>query len=438
MKVGIISLGCDKNRCNTETMLSYLIDGGFEITNEINIAEIIIVNTCAFLEAAREEAISTLLETAELKKTGCLKKLIATGCLPQKYVNEIFNDFVEVDAFLGTYDYPKICEVINRTMNGERVNAVKTNNEQEKIDRVLTTPYHYAYLRIADGCNNHCTYCTIPSIRGKYFSRAIEELILEATNLVNMGVRELILVAQDVTNYGSDLYGEYRLVELLQNLSKIEGLERIRLLYCYPERVTDELIQEMATNNKIVKYIDIPLQHASNSVLIRMAREGSYENYVNLINKLRYEIKKIAIRSTVMVGFPGETDEEFQDLIKFVKETKPLNCGVFIYSDEEDAASNKLKNKVPIEVAQKRYNKLLDVLSLISYNIKSEFIGKELEVVYDDIDYENGRFIGRSYISAPEIDSLVYFTSEKLVEIGKSYTVLITDIENDDLLGVVQ
>ncbi len=437
MKVGVISLGCDKNRCDSETMLHYLKNSKYEVTNDINEAEVVIVNTCAFIESARVESIETVFDVAKLKEEGVLQKLIMTGCMPQKYVSAIFDDFVEVDGFLGTNDYPLIEETIDRCLKGERVNLVKSCNCKPVNKKVTTTPYHYAYLMIADGCNNHCTYCTIPQIRGKFVSRKIEDLIESAKELTEDGAKELILVAQDVTSYGIDLYGEFKLVKLLQELSKLEYLKQIRLLYCYPEKVTDSLIEEIATNPKIVKYIDIPLQHASTSVLKRMGRFGTYESYIELFEKLKKRIPDIAIRSTVMVGFPGETEEDFDDLVRFIKHIKPLNCGVFAYSDEEDASSRKLSGKVDEETKKQRLSDLIDVLAEISTDEKEKFIGKTLKVVYEDIDYDMNCFVGRSYISAPDIDSLVFFTADDLVQVGETYNVKITEVLNDDLVGEV-
>lgn len=437
MKIGLISLGCDKNRCDSEVMLSYLVKGDHELTNDENEADVIIINTCAFIESAREESINTILEIAQLKNTGKLQKLIVTGCLSQKYVNDIFEDLPEVDAFLGVKDYPLICDVIDKLFaESERINAVNTCDKVSSYQRYLTTPFDYAYLMIADGCNNHCTYCTIPQIRGKYTSKPMDKLIEEASMLAAEDVKEIILVAQDVTSYGIDLYGKLVLPELIEKISEIEGVERIRLLYCYPEKVTDELISVIKNNDRVVKYIDIPLQHASDPVLKRMCRLGTYAEYVTLFNKLKAEIPEIAIRSTVMVGFPGETEEDFATLVNFIEEVKPINCGAFIYSDEEDAPSNKLPNKIPEKVKKARYKKILNVLAKVSYGEKLKLIGKTLPVVYEDIDYDNGRFIGRSYISAPEIDSLVYFTSDEPVNFGETVNVYIEGVENDDLVGV--
>ncbi|MEG2002697.1 MAG: 30S ribosomal protein S12 methylthiotransferase RimO [Clostridia bacterium] len=438
MKVGIISLGCDKNRCDTEIMLQYLVDGGYEITNEQEDADVLIVNTCAFLESSRVESIDTIMELSQLKETGKLKKLIISGCLPKKYIQDIYNELYEVDGFLGTTDYPYICEVVKKCFENKRVNAVNSCKKSPINKKYLTTPSHYAYLMIADGCDNHCTYCTIPQIRGKFTSKPMELILEQAKDLTKEGVKELILVAQDVTSYGLDTYHELALVSLLKELSKIDELNQIRLLYCYPEKVTDELIEEIATNDKIVKYIDIPIQHASTAVLKRMGRFGTYESYLELFQKLKNRIENIAIRSTVMIGFPGETDEDFETLLKFLNEVKPINCGYFAYSDEEDAASRKLPDKVSEKVANSRIARLTDVLSKIAYEEKSKFIGKTLKIVYEDIDFDNNRFIGRSYISAPDIDTLVFFSSDKLVEVGETYDIKITAIENDDLIGELQ
>ncbi|MBR2160319.1 MAG: MiaB/RimO family radical SAM methylthiotransferase, partial [Clostridia bacterium] len=286
-----------------------------------------------------------------------------------------------------------------------------------------------------DGCNNHCTYCTIPQIRGKYKSKEFNDVLMEAAELAAEGVKEIILVAQDLTSYGIDLYDKFRLTEVIEEISKIEGVEQIRLLYCYPEKVDDNLISTIKNNPSVVKYIDIPLQHSSNKVLKLMGRKGTHEEYVALFEKLYKEIPQIAIRSTVMVGFPGETEEDFEDLLKFVDQVKPINLGVFMYSDEEDAPSCKLPNKVDEETKQRRYDILIDKLSQISREKKLAFVGKPLDVVYEDIDYDQGMFIGRSYISAPEIDSLVFFTSKKPLNAGENVKVMITDVIDDDLYG---
>ncbi|MFI3166973.1 MAG: 30S ribosomal protein S12 methylthiotransferase RimO [Bacillota bacterium] len=444
MKIGIVSLGCDKNRVDSERMISNLAKGGHELTNEESEADVLIVNTCAFIGSAREESVQTLFELAKYKNEGNCKKLIATGCLPQKYVKDIFDDFVEVDGFLGCKDYSEISTVIDELFEGEeRINAVGRGEAEKKEDatapqeRVLTTPFHYAYLKIAEGCDNKCTYCTIPSIRGKYISEPMEKLIAEANRLADNDIKEIILVAQDVTSYGVDLYGEFKIVTLIKELSKIEGINWIRLLYCYPERITDELIEEIKTNDKVVKYLDIPLQHASTNVLKRMGRKGSYDQYITLFSKLKKEIPTLALRTTFMVGFPGESEEDFADLQKFLETVDILNCGVFKYSLEEDTPSAKLKGHLPEELKEERYNKILDYLEEKSHSLASGFVGKTLDVISDGIDYDKETFVGRGYLQAPDIDSQIFFTSEETVEVGGIYKVKITSTQANDLFGEV-
>ena len=319
--IGVISLGCDKNRVDTEKMLAVL--GSDKITQDQEDAQIIIVNSCAFLESSRKEAIETVFDVNELRKTGKLEKIVLTGCMPQKFVADMFDEFKEVDVFLGTGDYEYLPEAIELAYQGERVNFVGKAKEFKEKKRVVTTPLHYAYLKIADGCDNHCTYCLIPSIRGKYRSEKEEDLVAEAQSLGD--VKELILVAQDVTRYGEDIYGENKFAELLRKLSALDNIGSIRILYCYPDKLTDELIAEIKNNNKIIKYLDIPLQHADPVVLKRMNRKGTGEGYLKLIAKLRKEIPDIAIRSTFIAGFPGETEEQFENLLKFIKDER----GVF-------------------------------------------------------------------------------------------------------------
>ncbi len=450
MKIGIVSLGCDKNRVDSEIMISNLAKCGHELTNIEAEADVLIVNTCAFIGSAREESVETLFELAKYKNEGNCKKLIATGCLPQKYVKDIFDEFVEVDGFLGCKDYDSIGDVVDELFKGdERINAVGRDAKAETVekieknqeiapkDRILTTPFHYGYLKIAEGCDNKCTYCTIPSIRGKYISQPMEKLVEEAKNLADNDLQELILVAQDVTSYGIDLYGEYKLVPLIKELSKIEGIKWIRLLYCYPERITDALIEEIKTNDKVVKYLDIPLQHASTNVLKRMGRKGTFEDYITLFSKLKKEIPTLALRTTFMVGFPGETEEDFQDLQKFLETVDILNCGVFKYSLEEDTPSAKLKNHLPEELKEERYNTILDYLEEKSALLASGFVGTTLDVLSDGIDYDKEMFQGRGYLQSPDIDSQIFFTSGETVETGGIYKVKITSSKGNDLFGEV-
>lgn len=432
-KIGVISLGCDKNRVDTEKMLTLL--GHDNITQDISEAQIIIINSCAFLESSRKEAIDTVLECNEYRENGVLEKIVLTGCLPQKFIGELFDDFTEVDVFLGINDYELLPEAIERAYNGERVNLVGAKKTFETHKRVVTTPLHYAYLKIADGCNNHCTYCLIPAIRGRYRSEKIEDLVTEAENLGEL--TELILVAQDVTRYGEDLYGEKSIVRLIKELSKLENIGSIRLLYAYPDCLTDDLIDEIANNDKVVKYLDIPLQHADDTVLKRMNRKGSGESYLALIAKLREKVKGIAIRSTFIAGFPGETEEQFGNLVKFLEEAKLNNAGFFAYSREEGTPAYKLEGQLSEKTKNERVKKLYAVQKKISAEILKSYVGKTIEVTADGIDYDKERFFGRAYFSAPDIDGKVYFTSDFDVNQGEKYNVLIKRSNSYDLFGEV-
>ncbi len=426
--LSVISLGCDKNRVDTEKML-YRLRGRFAVVADPSDADVIIINTCGFISSAREESIDAILEAAEYKKNGKCSKLIVTGCLPQKYGDELVNSLPEVDAFLGTNDYDKIAEVIDAD---KPVAFLSAEPRVEARERILTTPPHYAYLKIADGCNNRCTYCLIPSIRGAYRSVPMEDLFAEAKRLVESGVKELILVAQDVTRYGIDLYGEYKLVELLKKLSELNFVW-IRLMYCYPELVTDELIGEIASNPKVVKYIDIPLQHIDDDILKKMNRKSTERSINDVIAKLKNA--GIAIRTTLMTGFPTETEEQFSHMLDFVKTNKLRHVGVFEYSDE-DTPSSKIKPKVPKYV---RHNRAKQIILCQKNNVKEyneSMIGKTVKVLYEDVDYDKKLFRGRTYDNAPDIDTYVYFRSV-YAEVGNFYNVRITGFRGYDLIGEV-
>ena len=431
--IGVISLGCDKNRVDTEKMLSIL--GSDKITSDLSEAQIVIINSCAFLESSRKEAIDTVFEVDEMRRNGKLEKIVLTGCMPQKFVAEMFDEFKEVDVFLGTGDYEYLPEAIEVAYRGERVNYVGKGKLFKTEKRVLTTPLHYAYLRIADGCNNHCTYCLIPSIRGKYRSEKEEDLIREAEGLGE--IAELIIVAQDITCYGTDLYGEYKLVELLRKLSELDNVGSIRLLYCYPDKLSDELIAEIKNNDKIIKYLDIPLQHADNAVLKRMNRNGTGEEYLRLIEKLRSEIPEIAIRSTFIAGFPGETEEEFKNLLSFIKKAKLTNAGFFAYSREEGTPSYKMAGQLDEKMKEERVKKLYAEQRKISRKNNENLVGKTVKVLCDGVDYDKQSFYGRAYFSAPDIDGKVYFTSDKDISQGEYYEVLIEKCDDYDLYGGV-
>ena len=429
---GVISLGCDKNRVDTEKLLGLLQERKCRLTNDLSKAQILIINTCAFLQSAREEAIQTVLECAEFKKEN-LEKIVVTGCLPQKFISELFSPLQEADVFLGICDYQCIFEALEKSYeNEERVNFVGQGCDEYSFNRVLTTDEHYAYLKIADGCYNHCTYCLIPKIRGKYRSYPIENLVKEAEELGE--VAELILVAQDVTRYGEDLYGKNSLVALLKRLTALENVQKIRLLYCYPDVISDELIEEIATNEKIIKYLDIPLQHSETRVLKLMNRKGKREEYLQLLKRLRARIPEIAIRSTFISGFPTETEDEFLGMQAFVREAEFFNCGFFAYSREPDTGAYKLKPQVHHATKQRRVKALYQTQQAVSERILKSFVGKEIEVLCDGIDYEKGCFVGRAYFNAPDIDGKVYFNAAK-AEQGKYYQVKIERSDAYDLFG---
>lgn len=430
-KFGLISLGCDKNRVDSEKLLSIIKSGGGAVTDDIDEAHILIVNTCAFLSESRKEAIETIIDCAS-RKNGNLEKLVVTGCLPQKYIGELYKSLTEADVFLGINDYDKIFQALENSYRGERVDFVGSGNGGYCAQRVITTPQHYAYLKIADGCNNRCTYCLIPKIRGRYVSYPIERLIEEAENLGD--VSELILVAQDVTRYGIDLYGQKKLKEILQKLTTLVNINSVRLLYCYPDMIDDGLIEEVRDNPKIIKYLDIPFQHSEDRILKLMNRKGSREEYLNLLNKLRAEIPGIAIRSTFICGFPTETQEEADAMSDFLREAKLDNCGFFAYSREPDTPAYKLKGQIPYSVRRKRVKKLYEVQREISREKIKDYIGKKLRVLCDGINYGKNCFEGRAYFSAPEIDGKVYFNANQAVQ-GEYYDILITGSDDYDLTG---
>ncbi|MBO5412547.1 MAG: 30S ribosomal protein S12 methylthiotransferase RimO [Clostridia bacterium] len=429
---GVISLGCDKNRVDTEKLLGLLKERGCRLTDDISKAQILVVNTCGFLESARAEGIETVLEFADYKREN-LEKIVVTGCLPQKFIDELFVPLQEADVFLGIQDYEKIFEALeNSYRTGERQNYVGCGLDGYHYNRVLTTDEHVAYLKIADGCFNHCTYCLIPKIRGKYRSYPMENLLKEAEELGD--ISELIVVAQDTTRYGEDLYGENRFVELLRRLSALENIRTIRLLYCYPDVIDDRLIDEIATNPKILHYIDIPLQHTEDRVLKLMNRKGTRAGYLALLKKLREKIPGIAVRSTFITGFPTETEAEFEEMQSFLKEAEFLNCGFFAYSREPDTGAYRLKPQVHSSTKKRRERTLYALQEKISAKLLSRLVGTKLEVLCDGIDYEKGCFVGRSYKNAPDIDGKVYFHATEAVQ-GEFYTVLIESADSYDLYG---
>ena len=442
MNVGVISLGCDKNRVDSEIMLTYLSEAGYKFTSDASNADIIIVNTCGFIETARNESMEAIGEMVEYRKNPkyrC-KRLIVTGCMPQRWSSNILNEFPEIDIILGIDSYPEIVNILKASFENNKkvVKVGSTKNLPFIKNRVVTTPMHYAYLKIADGCDNFCTFCTIPFIRGRYRSMDIDSLFEEATRLVENGADELILVAQDISRYGEDKTGKPEIVKLIRKLSTIKDLKWIRLLYCYPEKLTDELLNEIITNPKVCKYIDIPLQHVSDKVLKRMNRKTCKKDIVNLLEKIKSAPEFIAIRTTYMVGFPGETEKDFNELAEFIQKYKLMHVGFFAYSKEPDTTAANFVDQIPDDIKTRRLLKLMKIQQKIANEINKSFIGKTLEVCYEGIDYEKQLFFGRCQYQTPEADTLVFFKSKNPIEIGKFYKVKITRVKGYDLQGEVQ
>ena len=435
-KVGMVSLGCDKNRVDSELILGS-INKHYEITNDAKEADIIIVNTCGFIESAKQESIDTILEMAEYKNKYKCKMLIATGCLTQRYGDELLDLIPEIDILMGVNDYMKLHRLIlDFIKDQKRISSATYSDEGDNAGiRLLTTKQHTAYVRIAEGCNNFCTYCIIPKIRGKFRSRLEKNILDEVKMLVSNGVKEIILIAQDLTDYGVDIYGKRMLHDLISKISKIEGVEWIRLLYCYPEEITDELIEEISTNEKVVKYLDLPIQHISSSVLKKMGRRTNKEAIINKIDTLRSKVPGIALRTSLIVGFPGETDENFEELEKFLENYKLENVGVFAYSQEEDTPAAKMECQVDEEVKIQRQKKLM----VVQRNVVKEQNKLKIGKIYDTIiDGKNGEYyIGRSYEMAPEIDGLIYIKKEKSLNLGDIVKVKIHDVMEYDLTGEV-
>lgn len=436
-KVGMVSLGCDKNRVDSEIILGKM-SNEYEITSNPKDADIIIVNTCGFIESAKQESIDTILEMADYKVNYKCKLLIATGCLTQRYGEELGKLIPEIDIMLGVNDYSKINEFITDFIEGNRIASELLNYSDENINegkRILTTQKESAYIRIAEGCNNFCTYCIIPKIRGKFRSRKMENIINEARDLSESGVKEIILIAQDTTLYGSDIYGKKTLHLLIQELSKIEGIKWIRVLYCYPEEIYDELIGEIASNEKVVKYLDLPIQHISDNILKLMGRKTSKQDIINKINKLREKVSEIILRTTFIVGFPKETEEDFKEIIEFLKEYKLDKVGVFTYSQEEDTPAARMEGQIIEEIKKKREETLMLVQKDISEEINKLKIGKLYDILVEG--YNGEYYHGRSYEMAPDIDANVLFKSSRKIDNGEFVKVKIIENMDYDLVGVV-
>ena len=439
MKILFISLGCDKNLVDSEVMLGLLTQKGHTITNDELEADAIVVNTCCFIHDAKEESINTILEMAELKKQK-LKALVVTGCLAERYKDEILQEIPEIDAVLGSTSYASIVEAVEDAVKGNtysHYDSIDYLPDNSKVKRVVTTGSYMAYMKIAEGCDKHCTYCVIPSIRGSYRSVPMEELLLEANRLAKDGIKELVLVAQETTVYGQDLYGEKSLPKLLKELCKIEGFEWIRLMYCYPEEITDELILTMKEEPKICHYIDMPIQHCDDDILRRMGRRTNQAQLREVIGKLRAAMPDIVIRTSLITGFPGETQEQFENMYRFLNEMELDRVGVFTYSQEEDTPAAKFENQVPEEVKEQRREELMLLQQEISYEQDEQLIGKEMKVLVEGYLFDEDIYIGRTYRDAPKVDGAVFVRAQEEIISGDFVNVKITEAKEYDLIGDV-
>ncbi len=435
-KVGFISLGCSKNLVDTEVMLHNLHARGFEITPNEEEAEIIVINTCGFIESAKQESIENILDAASLKEWGKCKHIIATGCLVERYRNEVMEEMPEIDALIGVGSLCDIADACEAVMRGEKYTSFR-DKEESKLggDRIITTQPHTAYLKIAEGCDNRCTYCAIPLIRGRLRSRTIEDIVAEAKDLETLGVKEINLIAQDTTRYGLDLYGRYALADLVREITKNTTIPWIRLLYCYPDKITDELIAELRDNDRLLKYMDVPIQHISDSVLTRMNRHGGSDLIKSAVKKLRDEVPGIVLRTTAMVGFPGETEEDFTELCEFIKEAKFDRFGAFTYSPEEGTAAAEFDGEIDPQVKQDRYDVLMQTQFSVNEEKIAENIGKTLTVLVDGFDEVAEVYYARSFADAPDVDGKVYFKSEEKIAPGEFAQVEITEALDYDLIG---
>ena len=443
MKILFVSLGCDKNLVDTEVMLGLLAKKGHQMIDDETQADIVIVNTCCFIHDAKEESIQTILEMAQLKETAVLKKLIVTGCLAQRYKEEILEEIPEVDAVLGTTSYDEIAEVIDGLFSDSPMERADARMIMKDVDylpetqkgRLVTTGGHFAYLKIAEGCDKHCTYCIIPKIRGNFRSVPMEELIDEAKELADQGVKELILVAQETTLYGKDIYGEKSLPRLLKALCKIQGLRWIRILYCYPEEITDELIQVIKEEPKICHYLDLPIQHASDAILKRMGRKTSKEQLISIIGKLREEIPDITLRTTLITGFPGETDEQHEELMDFVDQMEFERLGVFTYSPEEDTPAAEMPDQISEEIKQDRQAELMELQQDIVFDRNEDLIGEEMLVMIEGKVADENAYVGRTYRDAPNVDGLIFVNTDEELVSGDFAKVKVTGAMDYDLIG---
>ncbi len=439
MNILFVSLGCDKNLVDSEVMLGLVKAKGYNITNDESEADVVVINTCCFIHDAKEESINTILEMSELKKTGNVKSVIVTGCLAQRYKDEIKKEIPEVDVILGSTSYDAIVEAIEKSTNGKSEDVYKPLDylPKDASKRVVTTGNYMAYLKIAEGCNKHCTYCIIPSVRGDYRSVPKEEVLRAVHNLVEEGIKEIIVIAQETTIYGIDLYGEKYLPKLLKEIASVEGVEWIRLMYCYPEEITDELIEVMANEPKILKYIDMPIQHSEDDILRRMARRTSKEEIIEVISRLRNKMPDVCIRTTLITGFPGETEENHRALIEFVDDMEFDRLGVFNYSMEEDTPAASFDNQVDEDIAIARKEEIMELQQEISLDNNENMIGKILDVIVEGYLHEDNVYACRSYKDAPNIDSYVFVSVPYELISGDIIKVEITDYNEYDLIGEI-
>ena len=437
MKIIFISLGCDKNLVDSEVMLGLLASRGYEMIDDEQEADIIVVNTCCFIHDAKQESVDNILEMAEYKKTGKLKALIVTGCLAERYRQEIIDEIPEVDAVLGTTAYDKILDAVDEALEGKHFLEMEDLQALPVVDtkRQITTGGHFAYMKIAEGCDKHCTYCIIPKIRGTYRSVPMEQLIKEAEELAAQGVKELILVAQETTLYGKDLYGEKSLHKLLKELCKVSGIQWIRILYCYPEEITDELIQVIKEEPKICHYLDLPIQHANDEILKRMGRRTSKQELIDIVTKLRKEIPDICLRTTLITGFPGETEEQHQELVEFVDEMEFDRLGVFTYSPEEDTPAATMPDQIDEEVKLERQAELMELQQEIAFDTAENMIGREMLVMIEGKIADEPAYVGRTYRDAPKVDGLIFVETGELLMSGDFAKVTVTGAEEYDLIG---
>lgn len=440
MKILFISLGCDKNLVDSEVMLGLLTKNEYTLTDDEMQADVIVINTCCFIHDAKEESINTILEMAQYKEQN-LKALVVTGCLAERYKDEILKEITEIDAVLGTTSYDSIVEAVNKALEGkvyEHYESVNYLPDNSSVERVVTTGNHMAYLKIAEGCDKRCSYCIIPKIRGNFRSVPMEELLAEAGRLAEKGVKELVLVAQETTLYGKDLTGKKELPKLLKELCKIEGIQWIRLLYCYPEEINDELIEVIKTEEKICHYIDMPIQHSENTILRRMGRRTSREDLVEVIGKLRKEIPDIAIRTTLITGFPGETEEDHQGLMDFVRQCRFERLGVFTYSPEENTLAAEFDDQIHEEVKEQRRDEIMTLQQEISFEHTQGLVGKVIRVMVEGYLFEDDIYVGRSYMDAPKVDGCVFINSPEELMTGDFVYVRITQGREYDVIGEVE